>query len=185
MLPHLQHRCCLLPRCKTEQNVYYPTICCLTSAVTDNRRQQGYPDREAQEEPGAEAASYCEKGGYGWRLKYKGSVDRAWLLWLCVEYTGVQYGNVTACGHRVWARSTLNGLLSLYAPTGAPSSNPCTCVMRSCVINRPEPVVEINPALSALLTEQEKKDWCESCPAGGITFNELSGYCAAVVNCTF
>jgi len=39
----------------------------------------------------------------------------------------------------------------------------------------PEPVVEINPALSALLTEQEKKDWCESCPAGGITFNELSG----------
>lgn len=39
----------------------------------------------------------------------------------------------------------------------------------------PEPVVEINPVLSALLTEKEKKDWCESCPAGGITFNEEHG----------
>jgi len=39
----------------------------------------------------------------------------------------------------------------------------------------PEPVVEINPVLSALLTENEKTEWCDSCPDGGITFNAMSG----------
>lgn len=39
----------------------------------------------------------------------------------------------------------------------------------------PEPVVEINPVLAGLLTEEERKQWCESCPAGGIQINDTTG----------
>jgi len=39
----------------------------------------------------------------------------------------------------------------------------------------PAPVVEINQVLAALLTEEERKTWCSSCPAGGIQINEQTG----------
>eukprot|EP00656_Telonema_subtile_P009022 TRINITY_DN14219_c0_g1_i1.p1 TRINITY_DN14219_c0_g1~~TRINITY_DN14219_c0_g1_i1.p1 ORF type:complete len:246 (-),score=75.79 TRINITY_DN14219_c0_g1_i1:16-753(-) len=38
----------------------------------------------------------------------------------------------------------------------------------------PEPVVDINPVLAGLLTEEERKQWCASCPAGGIQINDTT-----------